>query len=60
VTIRMIVRSLITFFFRGAALACAQERPHDNIASRQYQHEIRPLRRALDGWDVEYGPHLFI
>ena len=28
----------------------AQERPLDNIASRQNQHEIRPLRLALDRW----------
>ena len=43
------VRSLITFFGL-AALAFAQDRPLDNIASRQYQHEVRPLRRALYVW----------
>jgi len=31
-------------FFALAALAFAQDRPLDNIASRQYQHEVRPLR----------------
>jgi hypothetical protein len=41
---------LITFFGLGAALAFAQEYPLDNIASRQYQHEIRRLRLALDRW----------
>jgi hypothetical protein len=46
----MTARTLCTFFRLGAALAFAQERPLDNIASRQYQHEIQPLRRALDGW----------
>jgi hypothetical protein len=43
------VRSLITFFGL-AVLAFAQDRPLDNIASRQYQHEVRPLRLALDRW----------
>ena len=38
------MKGLITFFVLGAALAFAEERPLDNIASRQYQHEIRPLR----------------
>jgi len=52
---RMIGRSLITFFCLGAALALAQERPLDNIASRQYQHEVRPLRLALDRWLHELG-----
>lgn len=33
-----------------AGVALAQPRPLDNIASRRYQHEVRPLRRALDGW----------
>jgi len=46
----MIIRNLITFFGLGVALAFAQDRPLDNIASRQYQHEIRPLRLALDRW----------
>ena len=33
-------------FFGLAALVFAQPRPLDNIASWQYQHEIRPLRLA--------------
>lgn len=37
------------------ALAFAQPRPLDNIASRQYQHEMRPLRLALDRWPHELG-----
>jgi hypothetical protein len=37
------------------ALAFSQERPLDNIASPQYQHEIRPLRIALDRWLHELG-----
>jgi hypothetical protein len=41
---------LITFFVLAAVLAFAQDRPLDNIASRQYQHEVRPLRLALDRW----------
>ena len=41
---------LTTFFVLSTALAFAQPRPLDNIASRQYQHEIRPLRLALDRW----------
>jgi hypothetical protein len=41
---------LITFFVLAAELAFAQDRPLDNIASRQYQHEVRPLRLALDRW----------
>ena len=45
----VIVRSLLTFFGL-AGLAFAQPRPLENIASRQYQHEIRPLRLALDRW----------
>jgi hypothetical protein len=48
------VRSLIAFFGL-AALAFAQDRPLDNIGSRQYQHEIRPLRLALDRWLHELG-----
>ena len=36
-------------FFAAAALAFAQQRPLDNIVSRQYQQEVRPLRLALDG-----------
>ena len=40
----------IVTFFGLAGLAFAQDRPLDNIASRQYQHEIRPLRLALDRW----------
>ena len=32
----------VVTFFGLAALAFAQPRPLDNIASRQYQHEIRP------------------
>jgi hypothetical protein len=55
VTIRIIVRSLCTIFGLCAALAFSQERPLDNIASRQYQHEIRPLRLALDGWLQKLG-----
>lgn len=51
-TIRMIGRSLYTFFGLCAALAFSQERPLDNVASRQYQHEIRPLRLALDGLSI--------
>jgi hypothetical protein len=43
-----VARNLSTFFGL-AALAFAQQRPLDNIASRQYQHEIRPLGLALDG-----------
>ena len=27
----------------------------DNIASRQYQHDVRPLRLALDRWLRELG-----
>jgi hypothetical protein len=46
---------LITLFALAAAVAFAQERPLDNIASRQYQHEIRPLRLALDRWLHELG-----
>ena len=46
---RTIVRGLCTFFGL-TALACAQPRPLDDIVSRQYQHEIRPLRLALDRW----------
>ena len=42
---KVIVRSLITFFGL-TALAFAQDRPLDNIASRQYQHEIRSLSTA--------------
>ena len=45
----------IVAFFGLAALAFAQPRPLDNIASRQYQHEIRPLRIALDRWLHELG-----
>ena len=45
----LIVRSLC-MFFGLAALTFAQPRPLDNIASRQYQHEVRPLRPALDRW----------
>jgi hypothetical protein len=33
----------------------SQQRPLDNIASRQYQHEIRPLALALDGWLHKLG-----
>jgi hypothetical protein len=51
----MTVRNLIAFFGLGAALAFAQSNPLDNIASRQYQHEIRPLRLALDPWLHELG-----
>jgi hypothetical protein len=51
----MTVRNLIAFFGLGAALAFAQSNPLDNIASRQYQHEIRPLRLALDRWLHELG-----
>jgi hypothetical protein len=54
-TIRMIGRSLYTFFGLCGALAFSQERPLDNVASRQYQHEIRPLRLALDGWLHKLG-----
>ena len=43
------MKGLITFFGL-ALLAFAQDRPLDNIASQQYQHEVWPLRRALDGW----------
>lgn len=50
----MIVRSVCTFFGL-CALAFSQPRPLDNIASRQYQHEIRPLRLALDGWLHKLG-----
>jgi hypothetical protein len=46
--------ALITFLGL-AALAFAQPRPLDNIASRQYQREIRPLRLALDRWLHELG-----
>ena len=46
---------LITLLVFGTALALAQPRPLDNIASRQYQHEIRPLRLALDRWLHEPG-----
>ena len=46
---------LIALFVLGASLALAQPRPLDNIASRQYQHEIRPLRLALDRWLHELG-----
>jgi hypothetical protein len=52
------VRILCTFFGLGAALAFAQDRPLDNIASRQYQHEVRPLRLALDRWLHELGGKL--
>ena len=51
----MAVRRLIAFFVLSTALAFAQERPLDNIGSRQYQHEIRPLRFALDRWLHELG-----
>ena len=50
---RMIVRGLIAFF--GLTLAFAQDRPLDNIASRQYQHEVRPLPLALDRWLHQLG-----
>jgi hypothetical protein len=50
----MIVRSVCAFFGL-CALAFAKDRPLDNIASRQYQHEIRPLRLALDRWLHELG-----
>ena len=46
---------LIALFVLGASLALAQPRPLDNIASRQYQHEVRPLRLALDRWLHELG-----
>jgi hypothetical protein len=42
-------------FFALASLTFAQNRPLDNIASRQYQHEVRPLRLALDRWLHELG-----
>ena len=42
------MRRVLIAFFGLAALTFAQERPLDNIASRQYQHEVRPLRLALD------------
>ena len=48
------IRNLVAFFGL-AALAVAQPRPLDNIASRQYQHEVRPLRLALDRWLHELG-----
>ena len=53
---KVIVRSLITFFGL-AALAFAKDRPLDSIASPQYQHEIRPLRIALDRWLHVSGSH---
>ena len=46
---------LIALFVLGASLALAQPRPLDNIASRQYQHQVRPLRLALDRWLHELG-----
>ena len=46
----VICPKIVTFFGLGAALAFGQSRPLDDIASRQYQHEIRPLRLALDRW----------
>jgi len=45
-----VVRNLGTFFGLCAALAFAQDRPLDSIASPKYQHEVRPLRLALDPW----------
>lgn len=45
----------ILVFFGLAELALAQPRPLDYIASRQYQHEVRPLRLALDRWLHELG-----
>ena len=48
---------LITFFVLGGSLELAQERSLDNIASRQYQHEVRPLRLALDRWLHELWRH---
>jgi hypothetical protein len=49
------VRSLCAFFGLCTALAFAQPRPLDNISSRQYQHEVRPLRLALDRLLHELG-----
>ena len=49
------IRHLCVLFGLGAALAFAQDRPLDNIASRQYQHEVRTLRLALDRWLHELG-----
>src|SRR5215471_15446713 len=46
----MIARNLCAFFGLSVALAFSQQRPLDNIDSRQYQHVIRPLRLALDRW----------
>jgi hypothetical protein len=43
------------YIFGLCALAFAHDRPLDNIASRQYQHEVRPLRLALDRWLRELG-----
>ena len=42
-------------FFGLAALAFSQQRPLDDISSKQYQHEVRPLRFALDRWLHELG-----
>jgi hypothetical protein len=38
------IRHLCLFFGLGAALAFSQQRPVDNAASKQYRHEICPLR----------------
>jgi hypothetical protein len=40
----------VCLFVGLCALAFSQQRPLDNITSQQYQHEVRPLRLALDGW----------
>ena len=45
-----VICQIIVTFFGLAGLSFAQGRPLENIASRQYQHEIRPLRLALDRW----------
>jgi len=44
------VRNLCMFFGLCSGFANCEPLPLDNITSRQYQSEIRPLRRALDEW----------
>ena len=50
-----IARNLCMFFGLCSGFANCEQRPLDNITSRQYQSEIRPLRLALEGWLHELG-----
>jgi hypothetical protein len=45
----------IVTLFGLTALAVAQPRPLDNIASRQYQHEIRPFGSLLTAGCKRWG-----